>query len=125
MNKTRQSGFTLIELMITLAVAGIIMAIAYPSFQGQMRKGRRAQGISTMQELQLQQEQWRTNNTAYGSLADLGGDASDEYYTYSIDNVSGTKYTITATPHGDQVNDTACAPMTIDEGNNRLPVVCF
>jgi type IV pilus assembly protein PilE len=128
MKKTRQSGFTLIELLITMAVLALLVSIAYPSFQGQMRKGRRAQAISTMQEYQLLQEQYRTNNTTYGTLAELGiTTVTDEYYTYSMIAPDATGYTIRAVPlaGNDQAQDTPCLEMNIDEANNRTPDVCF
>lgn len=124
MNKTRHSGFTLIELMITMAVLALLMSLAYPSFEGQMRKSRRAQGISAMQDYQLAQEQWRTNNTTYATTAQLVM-TPDDYYVYSVVAPDATGYTIRAVASGGQAADTACATLEIDEANNRTPVVCF
>lgn len=66
-NKTRypQHGFTLIELMITVAVIGILSAIAYPSYQEQMRKGKRAECRSGLFQVMQQQERYFTQFNAY------------------------------------------------------------
>lgn len=100
-------GFTLIELMVVIAVIGILAAIAIPSFNEQVRKSRRSEAIQTLSDLQLRQERWRSNHSTYGSLADLGGSPSLSYYTVTVTNNTATGYTLTATPNagGPQAGD--------------------
>jgi type IV pilus assembly protein PilE len=66
MKKTSKiKGFTLIELMIVVAIAGIIAAIAYPSYQEQMRKTRRADGQTELMKIMNVQERFFTNYGSY------------------------------------------------------------
>lgn len=59
------SGFTLIEMMIVVAVIGILAAVAYPSYQDSILKGRRAQARTALMELQQQQERYMTQFNCY------------------------------------------------------------
>ena len=61
----KQNGFTLIELMITVAVVGILAAIAYPSFQGAMMKNRRAAAQAYLSDVAQKQQQYLMDARAY------------------------------------------------------------
>ena len=62
-------GFTLIELMITVAIVGILASIAYPSYIESVRKGRRAEARAALTELMQQQERFMTQNNTYRAFA--------------------------------------------------------
>ena len=65
MNLHQNRGFTLIELMIVVAVIGILAAVAYPAYTDSVLKGRRAQGRTALAELMQQQERYMTQNNCY------------------------------------------------------------
>jgi type IV pilus assembly protein PilE len=116
-----QRGFTLIELMIVVAIAGILAAVAYPSFMDQVRKARRADAIDVVSRVQQAQERWRANNPAYAALATLGIAAASPGGYYTIASTPGANaaaansYTVTATAVAgkSQAGDTGCTPLTL------------
>ena len=84
----RQSGFTLIELMIVVAIVGILAAVAYPAYTDQIRKGNRAEGRAALANLLQQQERYFTQRNTYLAFAVGAADASTPFKDYSG---SGTK----------------------------------
>lgn len=65
MTRKNQSGFTLIELMIVVAIVGILASVAYPAYTESVRKGRRAQARTSLMELMQQQERFMTQRNCY------------------------------------------------------------
>ncbi len=114
-----QRGFTLIELMIVVAVLGIIAAIAFPSYLEHLKAGRRGEATSGVGKIQLLQERWRAEHTGYGTktqLSTLENWPTSSYYDFDMPdaNVSTNAYTITATKKGAQASD-SCGNLV---GNN-------
>ncbi len=112
-----QRGFTLIELMIVVAVVGILAAIAYPSYTAFIQKSRRGDAMATLADFRIEQEKWRANNITYAtSTASLGlsGSSRDGYYTMAIVSAGSSAYQVTAAPAGAQSTDT-CGTFAIDE----------
>lgn len=119
----RARGFTLIELMIAVAVVGILLAVALPSFLDSIRKGRRSEAISALSALQLAQERWRSNNTTYAaSLAapptglGINSTSPGGYYTLQVVTNSNTATGYDATADGSgsgQSNDGQCAKLSV------------
>lgn len=112
----KESGFTLIELMITVAIVGILAAIAYPSYTDYVIRSKRADGKAALLAIQLAEEKWRANNTSYtGELGasglKIGSTSPDQYYNLSI-TASGNTYTAKATP---VKTDSVCGYLTINE----------
>jgi len=118
-------GFTLIELLIVIAVVAILAAIAYPSYQAQIRKGNRAAAQSYMMDLAQREAQYLLDARAYASTeaalnyATTPADVAP-YYTISITApvVAPPAFTITATAIGAQVADGA---LTIDNQGTKTP----
>ena len=123
---SHRRGFTLIELMIVVAVIGILATIAYPSYQDYIRKARRIDAQSVMLDIQLLQEKYRVNHVSYGSLTDLGSFPSD-YYTFAISGNTASAYTITATAKSgtSQASDTGCTSMTVNQASTKTPDTCW
>ena len=120
-------GFTLIELMIVVAIVGVLAAVAYPSYTEQVKKSRRSDAIAEISKVQQAQERWRSNNSSYsgdvsssgtglklttGSTTATSYNLPSGYYSLAISGASGAGYTLTATAMGAQINDTKCATLT-------------
>jgi type IV pilus assembly protein PilE len=127
-----QAGFTLIELMITIAVLAILAVIALPAYNDYTRKSRRADGRAALTAIAIAQEQFRaqcpTYASAFSSTCDgvnLNNDndfldineqvsfgaasvSPDGFYTVTISAASATAFAANATPQGAQAGDTAC-----------------
>jgi type IV pilus assembly protein PilE len=109
-------GMTLIELMVVIAILGIIVAIGYPSYQEQVRKSRRAEGMGELLELADRMERRYSDVGTYaGITADIlyGEDTADDthltsndHYKLSIDNGgNNVQFTARAVPQGNQTKD--------------------
>ncbi len=125
-------GFSLIELMIAVAVVALLAGVAFPSFMDSIRKGRRTDAFDILGAIQLAQERCRANNASYCSsitaapTADPPGlglqtTSRKGYYTVSMDQVTATGYRVLATPvaGNSQAADGDCARLrlTVLEGN--------
>jgi type IV pilus assembly protein PilE len=135
----RAAGFTLIEVVIVIALLAIVATLALPAYRVSVYKANRSDGLQALLDLQTRQEKWRANNPSYtDDLADLGYSAStsaEGRYTLSLaEGATGTSYTATATAVGDQSNDrqgdTSCAAltMTVNPANPRglkAPASCW
>jgi len=118
MNTASSRGFTLIELMIVVAVIGILSAIAYPAYQDSVRKSHRADGKTALLQAVQAAERLFTRNNSYLGVDAVIAAASDEgHYTLSADPVpTATTFAIKATPVGAQASD-PCGELTINELN--------
>ena len=122
--RARPRGFTILELVVALAVLGTIAALAFPSFQSALMKSRRSEALTALGAAQLKQERWRANNTSYASdltgtwpangLA-LSSSTPGQLYTIAIAANSETGYELTATANAgtSQVRDGNCAVLGV------------
>lgn len=120
----RHFGFTLIELMIVVAVVAVLAAIALPSYRNQVRKSKRTDAKTSLLDLAGRQERYFTTNNAYTNIpANLGysgtfpvsvPSATTFNYGISVTAAAGSTYTATAAPNGDQASDT-CGTYSINE----------
>lgn len=129
--KTKLRGFTLIELMVTVAIVGILASIAMPSYLEYIKKGKRSEAEGALVTFANAMEQWRLQNGSYCDAGGTGGASScgstetfdtgsptifsnivpisggTTTYNLTISAVTATSYTLTAAPTGAQASDGA------------------
>ncbi len=123
----KNKGMTLIELMVVVAIIGILAGIAYPSYQESVRKSRRAEAHTDLFGLQLAMEKARGNCATYATSIGTGGCASKQvaytanssYYSLSISGATASAYTLTATATGNQASDTECKTITLQRDGTQ------
>jgi type IV pilus assembly protein PilE len=136
MQKIKQAGFTLIELMIVVAIIGLLAVIAYPSYRDYILRSHRTEGKAALNSCLAAQERWFTRSLKYADDGEGPGDdgpcdvaATDNgYYAISVeagDTAADTScddsstalqncFIATATAQGSQADDDNCFVMTID-----------
>ncbi|MFK8067520.1 MAG: type IV pilin protein [Gammaproteobacteria bacterium] len=116
----KQKGFTLIEMMIVVAIMGILGAIALPAYQDQIRKSKRTEGQNLLLDTASQQQRYFSDNISYANKMSLLGFASDSEtstsgaYTVTVSAAAadGSSYTLLATASADQAKD-GCVNLTL------------
>ena len=108
-------GFTLIEILIALSMAGVLSSVAVPTFQSQLQKARRADALVTMMQVQLAQSRWRANGTGYATLAQIGVSSvsSAGHYSLALSSDSDDHYEVLAAATGAQAGDRLCRNMLL------------
>ena len=144
----RARGFTLLELMIAVAVAGVLAALAGPGLMEPIRKARRLDAVEALVQVQLAQERWRAQCPCYA--ASLGATASGcpasacaadsglplpalsrgGHYTLALSDASPTGYTLTASAVSgrSQAADGDCARLVVSVRHgvgNPTPPDCW
>jgi type IV pilus assembly protein PilE len=122
----RETGFSLIELMIAVAVIAIIASIAYPAYTAQIVKTRRAEAKAVLMTTSQALERCYTRYAAYNAGAcqtanDLGAGIDSENGHYQVTAaLAANTYTLTAAPQGYQATkDADCANFTLDQAGAR------
>lgn len=117
-SRTRTRGFTLIELMITVAIVAILAAIAYPNYQKYVLRTYRAQAKADMLEYAGLAERYHTANNTYADFAlpttVSPRDASTSRYTLALSDQGTSTFKITAAPINAQSND-SCGTLSINQ----------
>lgn len=140
MHRTRPRGFTLLELMLVVAIVAVLAAIALPSYRSYVIRANRTQGQQVMQDIANREEQYRLDARSYTSTLGSGGlnytVSSDVAANYTIapavvavgatgadcngtaGALVGPAYTVTATAVGGQAGD---GNLCLDSNGNKTP----
>ena len=121
----KNQGFTLIEVMVVVAIVGILSAIAYPSYTEYIARGHRAEARANL----LQAAQWMeraatangtypTASSAASAIAALEAQLKMDRYGIKVDSTNGSSYTLTAAPKGAQLKD-KCGSYTLTQSGKR------
>src|SRR5690554_6942881 len=109
---TNSKGFTLIEVMIVVAIIGILAAIAYPSYDEYVKRGNRTEGQALLMDVAARQERYFSQNNEYAdTAAKLNVSTNSETGKYTLTIATTDGYTLTATQ---QFNDTKCGNLTLN-----------
>ncbi|MCW3881439.1 type IV pilin protein [Pseudomonas aeruginosa] len=119
--RTRQKGFTLLEMVVVVAVIGILLGIAIPSYQNYVIRSNRTEG----QAVAARQERYYSQNPGVGytkDVAKLGmssANSPNNLYSLTIETPTSTAYTLTATPINSQTRDKSCGKLTLSQLGER------
>lgn len=109
-------GFTLIEVMVAVSIAGVLSSVALPSFEGQLQRARRSDVLIAMVQVQAAQEHFRSNSRSYGSLADIrmAARSAAGHYALEMNAADADGYEVLATATGAQARDASCRYMKLN-----------
>lgn len=135
----KNRGFTIIELLIVIAIIGVLAGIAIPNYNNFMNKSRRSDGMTALLDLQQVHARMRNNCPHYASaLVDDNFDGTvdnvcdpviadsrlefpttspEGYYALAITAATANAYTATATAQSAQLGDTKCRVLTLTVSN--------
>lgn len=138
--RRRAKGFSLIEIMIVVAVIAIIAAIALPSYNNSVLKSKRGMGKAELMEVLSMQEQYFINNKAYATdltslgyatnpyfINDQGSEVADanSIYRIALSGATVSDFTIEALARNGQADDTDCSTLTLTNTGAKTPAQCW
>jgi len=119
----KQCGFTLLELLITLAIVGTLIAISVPVYQYYVIKTHRAQAAVALMDIASALERYHAIHHTYvgATLADLEANhpVQSEYYRLDINGATENAYGLSAIPLGKQAEDKMCGTLSINQSGEK------
>ena len=118
MNK---NGFTLVELMITVLIVGILASFALPTYRDYVRKSKRAEARTALMQSSMNMERYFSSSNIYsGATAGIVFPSKSEgnNYAISLDDLTDQTYSLVATPLGGQAND-PCGKLLINQAGQK------
>lgn len=124
MNKARQAGFTLIEIVIVVSIVGILAMVAYPAYQDQVYKARRGDAMVSLLNTAQRFERCYTEAGDYTAAVCPTGFpiiSAEGHYSIALGGAGATAntYTLVATARGAQAGDVQCMNFNLDQLGNK------
>lgn len=122
--RSNSGGFTLIEILIAVAIMGILSAIAYPSYGDYVRKARRSDGhLALLNEVQAM-ERCKSTSFSYSTCTLSSTTSTEGHYALTLVRTASS-FTVTATAQAPQTNDTGCTALTLNDLGQQAPAACW
>ena len=120
--RRRAAGFTLIETLAAVSIAGVLASIAYPTFEAPIQKARRTDALVALMQLQMAEERWRSNHRGYATLEELGAasTSANRYYALQVVSADEDGFALRATAAGPQARDQACRYLTLSVSGSNI-----
>jgi len=130
----KSTGFTLIEMMVTVAIVAVLASIAYPSYRKQIQRSNRAEARVALMQIQVAQEKFFLQHNRYADTSEMSpaptatppglGIAAITpagHYDIVLRRPTTTTYEAEATPRGPQADDASCALFRVNQTGTRYP----
>ena len=131
----RESGMSILEIVIVVLIIGILAAIAYPSYRAQVRRSNRTEARVALEQTAGALEKCYTRYMAYNDIANcpaanqFNGGATIStpkgLYAVSAPTLNGTQFTLRADAQNAQTSDASCTRLEMDQTGNRTPATCW